>query len=131
MIKKIFFLLALLPFFLPFHFVSAEEKIPDIGCSRGFLVGCNEAGGEEDYSEHYLAKTLIPSILSWVMTLSASAGVLMGVVAGIMFLFAGGNEELRGRAIKTLLYAGLGLILAMFAYLIVEILSRLNFTTSV
>jgi len=105
-------------------FAAAPEKIECVS----FLPGCgNFRIGTGDPTENKLFEDIIPNLMSWLYSLAAAIAVLMGVVSGTMFLFAGGSDELRGRATKTLTYAIVGLIVALFAYFIVALINILPF----
>ena len=106
---------------------SALSAPPDILCPD-MLPGCGESSSTVQKNTFF--KDILPSVLDWVMGIGAAGGVLMGTLAGTMYLFAGANEDLRGRAHKTLLYAILGIFLSAFAFFIVEIINRLPFPNS-
>lgn len=90
--------------------------------------GCGFRIGRDDQpQENQIFTDIIPNLLTWVYSLAAALGVLMGVISGVMFLVGGGNEETRIRAIKTLVYAIAGLLLALFAFFIVAVINMLPF----
>lgn len=99
---------------------------PPLPCPS-FIPGCGDIQIDDDYKENGLFE-VVRNVLSYTMRLSASAAILMGVISGVMFLFAGGNEELKTKATKTIIYAGVGLLLSMFAFFIVELINRFNFS---
>jgi hypothetical protein len=101
---------------------------PSVPCPS-FLPGCANDWGESktDYKENHLFTIVVVGFIKWIMALSASAAVLMGVISGVMFVAFGGNEDLRGKAKKTFVYAGVGLLVSMFSYFIVEMINRLPF----
>lgn len=134
--KKKYIMKFILYLFLGFFFLgtsltsyAATPPAIEFNCTESGVLGCNEST-DANYKEHYFFRTLVPAVLTWVMTLAASLGVAMGVAAGVMYLFAGGNEELVGRATKTITYAGIGIVVAMFSYFIVEVINRLPFANS-
>ena len=80
-----------------------------------------------DYRQNQIFTRIIPNLLSWLMLLSGSIAILMGVLAGILFVTAGNNDERIDQAKRVIIYSGLGLLLTMFAYFIVEMINRLPF----
>lgn len=109
-------------------FENPAAAPPAIPCAN-FLPGCNAVQDKEltDFRKNALFSDIIPSFLAWFMAFTAGTAVLMGVVAGVMFVFGGQNEELLSKAKKTAMYAIIGLLVAMFAYFIVEMVNRIPF----
>lgn len=107
---------------------APAQAIPKIECVS-FLPGCKilRLGWSGDYKENVIFEELLPKGLKWLFRVSAAIAVLMGVVAGVMFVLGGGNDGLRTRATKTVIYAIGGLLLSMFAYFIVSLVERFPF----
>ncbi len=57
--------------------------------------------------------TLIKNIADFVFKLAGFLAIVMFVLAGILFLTSAGNEEQIGKAKKALLYAAVGLAIAL------------------
>jgi|SRR5690606_14364365 len=76
-----------------------------------------------DESDRYklqgVIEVLLPGLARWIAGFLAALAVIFLIYAGILFLTAGGEEEKISEAIKTAVYALLGLILTMFAYVLV------------
>lgn len=100
---------------------------PGVECDNS-IMGCNNADdNNRDYREHTFFNSFLGKVINWIMVIAAGGSVLMIVVAGVMFLYAGGKEDLMDKAKKTLIFALAGLFVSMFAYLIVEVVSRLSY----
>ena len=110
------------------NFPKKNSPMPHIVCPEG-TIGCvtRRFTVSKPYQESQLTAHVVPRVLNWMVITTAALAVLMGVVAGVMFLFAGADEELLGKAKSTITYAIVGLLLAMFAYFIVELINRLPF----
>jgi hypothetical protein len=109
-------------------FENPAAAPPAIPCAP-FLPGCDKVQDDEltDFRKNRIFGDIIPSVLGWLMAFTTGTAVLMGVVSGVMFVFGGQNDELLSKAKKTAMYAIVGLLVAMFAYFIVEMVNRLPF----
>jgi hypothetical protein len=117
-------------FVLLFPFLAHAGNPPNFRCP-GFLPGCKTGFHFQwgnDYTESVLLTDIIPNILTWLMWLTAAVAILMGVVSGVMYLYAGVSDELRSRATRTFIYSGVGLLVCMFAYFIVELVNRFQYS---
>lgn len=76
-----------------------------------------------DDSERYkldgVVNTLLPGAARWITGFLAAIAVLFLIYAGILYLTAGGEEEKISEATKTAVYVVIGLVLAMFGYVLV------------
>jgi len=121
-------LLLLATFAYADNFPERNAPMPHIACPEG-TIGCKTGKliVSKSYQESQLTAHIVPRVLNWMVVTTAALSVLMGVVAGVLFLFAGANEDLLNKAKSTIIYAVVGLLLAMFAYFIVELINRLPF----
>lgn len=62
----------------------------------------------------------LANIINFIFGLSAAVAVLMIVVAGFFFVTARGNPEVVSKARMTILYACIGLVVVVFAAVIVN-----------
>ncbi len=115
----------------------AASDINDALCDPGGSgVGtsyCNEVNEPENKDQSATSNVLVgPNgiITEIINALSYVVGIIaliMIIVGGFMYIFSGGNSESAGRATKTILYAVIGLIIALSAQVIVIfVLSRLD-----
>lgn len=72
---------------------------------------------------------LLTKIATGVGTLVASLGVVMIIVAGILFLTSAGSPEKIGTAKKALMYAIIGIAIGIAATAIVEVVKNVIGTT--
>ena len=75
---------------------------------------------------NYVYSTLLPQITNTVIGLTGGLSLLFVVVSGIQILIAYGNEEKIGAAKKTLMWALVGLVIAILSYAIVQIVVSIN-----
>ncbi|MCX6724282.1 MAG: TrbC/VirB2 family protein [Candidatus Staskawiczbacteria bacterium] len=75
-------------------------------------------GGVDNFGQ------LLEKIATGVGTLIASLGVIMIIVAGILYLLSAGNPERVGTAKKALFYAILGIVIGLAANAIVAIVKE-------
>lgn len=80
-------------------------------------------GGEipelEGTAESTDVRATITSVLTYVLSFLALIAVVVIVIAGIRLIVSQGNEEERDKAKKTILYAVIGLLVVLFARVIV------------
>lgn len=63
---------------------------------------------------------IVVNILNWVISFSAVVSVVMIIVSGYQFMFAGGDERRTKRATSSLISAILGMILVFIAPLVIQ-----------
>ena len=106
-----------------------------LGCRKEFSLKCGDGEGGEggteqdcgDYRSNALFTRVVPRFISWIIGIAAGSAVLIAIIAGIMMMMAGVQEDMIEKAKKTLTYAIVGILLASFSYLIVELINRLPF----
>lgn len=64
--------------------------------------------------------SVIKTITNTLMTVVGIAAVIMLIIGGLMYIFSGGNPEQTKRAKDTILYAIIGIIIAILSYAIVN-----------
>lgn len=79
---------------------------PDVG-------GLPDAASPDDF------RTVISNILSTVLNFLALVAVVVIVIAGIRMILSQGDEDAMGTAKKTIFYALIGLVIVLFARVIV------------
>lgn len=80
--------------------------------------------------ERYLITDLIPTLVRGAINLLAGITIIAIMYGGIQYLTAFGDETKLGNAKKNLIYAIVGLLIAMFSYTIVRIISEVPLTDS-
>jgi len=74
--------------------------------------------------------TVLANITTWVLGFSAAVAVLFLIVGGLQYITASGNQKRIDAAKATLLYAVIGLVVILLAFVIVGFL-RVNLTNVV
>lgn len=101
--------------------VSTAVVSAFITASRAFAQ--ESFGGElpdlEGTAESTDIKQTITNVLQYVLSFLALIAVIVIVIAGIRLIVSQGNEEERDKAKKTILYAVVGLLIVLFARVIV------------
>ncbi len=93
---------------------------------KGILPGSG-VEGEDIYSSIVFSK-IIPFFISWGINLAIGLAVLATIYSGYLYITAYGNEDKHQRATKNLTYSVVGLVIAMTAYGIVTIITRIQFS---
>lgn len=76
--------------------------------------------------ERYFGFVYIPNITQTVIAFAGALAFLFLIIGGIQILTAYGNEEKVSAGKKTITYAIIGLLVAMFSYAIVSIISAIK-----
>ncbi len=91
---------------------------------KGILPG---AGSEaSDIQSSILFTKIIPFLIDWAINLAMGLAVIAIIIGGYMYLTAYGDTEKHQRAIRTLTYAIIGLVIALTAYGIVAIVTSIR-----
>lgn len=75
----------------------------------------------------YARDVFLPNITNWIVAVVLAGSVIVLIIAGIMYLFAGGNQELQTKARNTILWGIGGMVVTVFAYALVRIVITINF----
>lgn len=77
---------------------------------------CTAAGGTELLGTN----GLVGAVVNTLLTIVGAASVIMMIVGGIRYVVSNGDQNAVGAAKNTILYAVIGLIVALLAYAIVN-----------
>gem|GEM_PF-1784242 len=77
-----------------------------------------------DNHERYLITDLIPTLIRGAINLLGGITIIALMIAGIQYLTAFGDDTKIDNAKKNIIYALVGLLIAMFSYTIVRIVSE-------
>jgi hypothetical protein len=117
--KKLAYLLPLLVLALVVAPAAlAQAPVGGIGTAPAGGTNIGETGPVQDTAT--LVDTIL-GLINWVAWFVALVAVLFGLYAGILFITAGGNEETLSKAKNILLYAIVGIVVAILAFSIVAI----------
>ncbi|MBI5412211.1 hypothetical protein HZA43_03475 [Candidatus Peregrinibacteria bacterium] len=74
----------------------------------------------------FIFSKLIPFLIRYGIQLAVALAVIAIIAGGFQFIIAFGNTEKREAAQKTIIYAVIGLVIALTAYGIVKIITGIN-----
>ncbi len=106
--------------------IGSTDVIISNPAGAGTLPGAGNEGA--DIGSNIIFAKVIPFIIRWGINLAIALSVIAFIIGGYIYLTAFGNEEKYDKALKTIIYAGVGLILSLTAYGIVAIISRIQFS---
>ena len=90
------------------------------------MPGCGSGGGN-DYEDNLIFSRIVPNFITWIIQIAVAGGVVVAIIGGGMIGMAGSDDEMKSKGLKTFFLAGVGLVIAFLAYLIVELVNRLPF----
>ena len=90
------------------------------------MPGCGSVD-DTDYKENAIFSSIIPNFITWIIRIAIAGGVVVAIIGGIMVMISAGDEEMRSKGNKAFYFAGIGITVSLFAYLIVELINRLPF----
>lgn len=90
----------------------------------GILPGAGVEGA--DIQSSVLFVKIIPFLINWAINLAIGLAVIAIIIGGYMYITAYGETEKHERAIRTLTYAIIGLVIALTAYGIVAIVTSIR-----
>lgn len=100
----------------------AQYAAAQIFDGEGLFDGLDAAGGIEGLPDGDVRQTII-RILSVVLSFLALAAVIVVIFAGIRLIVSLGNDEEKDKAKKAIYYALIGLIIVLFARVIVGLVT--------
>jgi hypothetical protein len=119
---------------LPATYAIAADKDTTVGLGDVKKETCTHTGGEVKEGEHGgfqgcenvkngLVQT-IQRIINILLFIIGIIAVVVLVIAGIMYATSGGNAEQTNKAKNAILYAVIGIIVAVMAYAIVGFVTQ-------
>ncbi len=103
---------------------TSGDSIISKPAGTGILPGAGVEGS--DIQSSILFAKIIPFLISWGINLAIGLSVIAIIAGGYLYLTAYGETEKHDRAIRTLSYAMIGLVLALTAYGIVGIVTSIR-----
>lgn len=82
----------------------------------------------DDISASLIFSKLIPFAIKYTIRLAVALSVVALIIGGYQYMTAYGNTEKQEKAQKTIIWAIVGLILAITAFGIVNIITNISFT---
>lgn len=102
----------------------AQDNIISKPAGVGILPGAGVEGA--DINSSILFAKIIPFLIKWGINLAVGVAVLMLIFGGYLYMTAYGDTEQHERAQRTLIYALIGLAVALTAYGLVSIATSIQ-----
>ena len=121
MTKKIKMMLAGL-LMMPALALGAAVLAPvsDTAYAQGIQEGANQARGDDMQESIDAEDGLIRDVVNILLFIIGAIAVIMLVIGGIRYTISGGDQSQVTAAKNTILYAIVGIVVALFAYAIVN-----------
>lgn len=97
-----------------------------LSTNEASLIIPNSANVKNSPEEQYFRGYVLPAITRTVIALSGALAFVFMIIGGIQILTAYGNEERVSAGRKTMMFAIIGLVIAMLAFAVVQIISSLQ-----
>lgn len=117
-------------FLLSSQLVFAAKPIAPPVSSGGILPGPESVSlqGQPEAGQRYVVDQLIPALASGFTVVLLIIGVIMIIIAGIIYIFSSGDSEMTGKARDIILWTIVGLGIAMLSVALVKFVIGINFT---
>lgn len=83
--------------------------------------------GEGNEVPEFLTDELVPQIANFLLGAVLSVSVIMIIVGGIMFIYSAGDQEKRTKGRDFIIYSLMGVVIAMLAYAVVQIVLSIDY----
>jgi len=128
-LKKFFLFFVFVFFLLPNFALAADFVKPQtIPCVPSLPCIQEETQKSGTAVQEYVRNTFAVQFLRTFLGMAAITAVIFIIVGGLQMHLALGNEEALGKAKKTLIWAVVGLVIAILSVAIVQIVTTLPFT---
>jgi hypothetical protein len=107
------------------HYKASGVTPPKIDCLKSGLYGCDEDPTNKT-QDHFIVEKAVPYWIEWMIYFAAGAAVLAIMIGGVMVFFSGANEDLLEKGKSIILFAIIGLLVAMFSFFIVKLIENLS-----
>lgn len=105
---------------------TGSDSIISKPAGTGILPGAGVEGS--DIQSSVVFTRIIPFLISWAINLAVALSVVAIILGGYMYLTSYGDSEKKDKAVRTLVYAVIGLVIAMTAYGVVAIVTSIRIT---
>lgn len=103
---------------------TSGDAIISKPAGSGILPGAGVEGS--DVQSSVVFAKIIPFVIQWALNLAIGLSVIAVIIGGYIYLTAYGEPEKLERGKRTLIYAVIGLVLALTAYGIVTIVTSIR-----
>lgn len=89
-------------------------------CPGGLTTGSTAANTAGGPTKLFGEGSVLTTIINFALYFIGAVSVLMLIIGGVRYTMSGGNEKAVGAAKSTILYAVIGVVVALLAYAIVN-----------
>ncbi len=100
--------------------VAAVAPVSDVAFAQSITEGANSAQGDQVPENITEEDGLIKRVVNILLFIIGAVAVIMLIIGGIRYTLSGGDQSAVTAAKNTILYAIVGIIVAIFAYAIVN-----------
>lgn len=98
---------------------AANEKCPDSGIAGGVTAGASCAQGDDQQAQLFGPNGIFKKVTDVLLFIIGAVAVIMLVIGGIRYTVSGGDQAAVTAAKNTILYAIVGIIVAILAYAVI------------
>lgn len=104
--------------------LTSGDAIISKPAGTGILPGAGVEGS--DIQSSVVFTRIIPFLISWGINLAIALSVIAIILGGYMYLTSYGDTEKKEKGTRALIYAVIGLVIAMTAYGVVAIVTSIK-----
>jgi hypothetical protein len=93
-------------------------------------LGWNDPNAGTSGLSNQTAVQIVTNVAYWILGILAAVAILMIIVGGIMYLTSAGNEDRVATAKKIIVYAIVGVVIALVALVIVRLIQSVVVTST-
>jgi multisubunit Na+/H+ antiporter MnhB subunit len=101
-------------------FLASITSLPTYALSLSLQNGANAAKGTDQVTNMFGATGIFNTITNIMLFLVGAISVLMIIIGGFRYVVSGGNSTSVSAAKNTILYAVIGIIVAILAYAVIN-----------
>lgn len=104
---------------------STLAALPAMVSAAAFDTGLDKAQGSAGLPSTAAQGGVVgflSTILNWLLGILGVVALIAFVIAGFMYIFSAGDEEKAEKAKNTMLYAIIGVVVALIGYIIIKVI---------
>lgn len=101
---------------------AVSAGVPNVP-NGGILPG----PGNSAYGISYTRDVFLPNVTNWIVSLVLAGSVIVVIIAGLMYIVGGGDQEMQNKARETITWAVIGMGITVLAYALVRIVITINY----
>lgn len=114
---------------LSYTIVEIVNKVPFFGTSPETNLLVSEEGNVQNLARGDLRTYIIPEIIQMILQIMGTLALGLFLYAGGIMVIRNGDEERISKARKLIFYALIGILISVLAYVIIDAVLQVNFTT--